>query len=66
MAILKSFLGSKQIVRRESSSTIPRGFTAVYVGENDEKKKRYVVPVSYLNQPLFQDLLSKSEEEFGI
>ncbi|XP_018457359.1 LOW QUALITY PROTEIN: auxin-responsive protein SAUR15 [Raphanus sativus] len=65
MAILKSFLGSKQIVRRESSSTIPRGFTAVYVGENDEKKKRYVVPVSYLNQPLFQDLLSKSEEEFG-
>ncbi|CAF2032957.1 unnamed protein product [Brassica oleracea var. botrytis] len=38
---------------------------AVYVGENDDTKKRYVLPVSYLNQPLFQELLSKSEEEFG-
>jgi len=24
-----------------------------------------VIPVSHLNQPLFQDLLSKAEEEFG-
>ncbi|VVB07392.1 unnamed protein product [Arabis nemorensis] len=65
MAFLRSFLGAKQIMRRESSSSTPRGFMAVYVGENDQKKKRYVVPVSYLNQPLFQELLSKSEEEFG-
>jgi SAUR family protein len=27
--------------------------------------KRFVVPVSYLDQPSFQDLLRKAEEEFG-
>ncbi|KAF8044802.1 hypothetical protein N665_6713s0001 [Sinapis alba] len=64
MAFLRSFLGGKHAIRRKSTST-PRGFMAVYVGENDETKKRYVVPVSYLNQPLFQELLGKSEEEFG-
>ncbi|KAF5448923.1 hypothetical protein F2P56_029414 [Juglans regia] len=46
-----------------TSSDVPRGFFAVYVGEN--QKRRFVVPVSYLNQPLFQDLLRKAEEEFG-
>ncbi|WZZ02484.1 hypothetical protein YC2023_074812 [Brassica napus] len=56
MAFLRSFLGGKQSMRSKSSS-IPRGFMAVYVGENDDTKKRYV--------PLFQKLLSKSEEEFG-
>ncbi|KAI5592309.1 hypothetical protein POPTR_004G165200v4 [Populus trichocarpa] len=45
------------------SSDVPKGFLAVYVGEMD--KKRFVVPVSYLNEPSFQDLLSKAEEEFG-
>ena len=42
---------------------VPKGFLAVYVGETE--KKRFVVPVSYLNQPSFQDLLRKAEEEFG-
>nr|KYP49564.1 Auxin-induced protein X15 [Cajanus cajan] len=27
--------------------------------------KRFVIPISYLNQPSFQDLLSQAEEEFG-
>ena len=40
----------------------PKGYLAVYVGD---KMKRFVIPVSYLNQPLFQDLLSEAEEEFG-
>ncbi|KAL7258783.1 hypothetical protein ACSBR1_004815 [Camellia fascicularis] len=42
---------------------VPKGHFAVYVGESE--KKRFVIPISYLNQPSFQDLLSQSEEEFG-
>ncbi|CAN0902462.1 Auxin-responsive protein SAUR21 [Linum grandiflorum] len=42
---------------------VPKGFLAVYVGET--QKKRFVVPLSYLSQPSFQDLLSIAEEEFG-
>ncbi|QCD87545.1 SAUR family protein [Vigna unguiculata] len=41
---------------------VPKGYLAVYVGE---KMKRFVIPVSYLNQPQFQDLLSQTAEEFG-
>ena len=41
---------------------VPKGYLAVYVGE---KMKRFVIPISYLNQPSFQDLLSQAEEEFG-
>ncbi|MCL7031803.1 hypothetical protein MKW94_022850 [Papaver nudicaule] len=41
---------------------IPKGHLAVYVGEF---KKRFVVPVSYLNNNSFQELLSRAEEEYG-
>ncbi|CAB4319522.1 unnamed protein product [Prunus armeniaca] len=34
-----------------------------YVGESE--KQRFVVPISFLNQPAFQELLSEAEEEFG-
>ncbi|CAI0440025.1 unnamed protein product [Linum tenue] len=64
---------AKQILRRsgsgssKSSSTrfpdVPKGFLAVYVGET--QRKRFVVPVSYLSQQSFQDLLTMAEEEFG-
>ncbi|CAN1160429.1 Auxin-responsive protein SAUR24 [Linum perenne] len=55
---------AKQILRRSWSGTnVPKGFLVVYVGET--QKKRFVVPVCYLRQPLFQDLLSMAEEEFG-
>ncbi|KAG6779592.1 hypothetical protein POTOM_015985 [Populus tomentosa] len=63
---------AKQILRRSvwnaskpasRSLDVPKGFLAVYIGERE--KKRFVVPVSYLNEPSFQDLLTKAEEEFG-
>ncbi|KAG7551059.1 Small auxin-up RNA [Arabidopsis thaliana x Arabidopsis arenosa] len=72
MALVRSLLGAKKILSRSTAaasmskttaSAAPKGFLAVYVGES--QKKRYLVPVSYLNQPSFQALLSKSEEEFG-
>ncbi|KAJ0959861.1 hypothetical protein J5N97_000409 [Dioscorea zingiberensis] len=53
---IRSLSGSKTL-------DIPKGYFAVYVGES--QKKRFVIPISYLNDPLFQDLLSQAEEEFG-
>ncbi|XWS55024.1 hypothetical protein CRYUN_Cryun10bG0139300 [Craigia yunnanensis] len=63
---------AKHILRRSALTTnkksstsldVTKGFFPVYVGES--QKKRFLVPLSFLNQPLFQDLLSKAEEEFG-
>ncbi|TYH26330.1 hypothetical protein ES288_A03G243000v1 [Gossypium darwinii] len=51
-----------RLPRIVSSKKVPKGYFVVYVGEN---QKRFVIPVSFLNQQLFQDLLGKSEEEFG-
>ncbi|ESQ41802.1 hypothetical protein EUTSA_v10015141mg [Eutrema salsugineum] len=65
MALVRSLLGAKKILSRSISGTTPKGFLAVYVGEDQVQKKRYIVPVSYLSQPSFQALLSKSEEVFG-
>ncbi|KAG4399019.1 hypothetical protein AAZX31_08G154400 [Glycine max] len=59
------------IIRRASFSStqaaskgveVPKGYLAVYVGD---KMKRFVIPVSYLNQSLFHELLSQAEEQFG-
>ncbi|XP_031127753.1 auxin-induced protein 15A-like [Ipomoea triloba] len=69
MAIsMTRILRAKQGLRRSSSRTnreneVPKGHFAVYVGES--KKKRFVIPISYLKDPSFQDLLSQAEEEFG-
>ncbi|MCL7027448.1 hypothetical protein MKW94_029053 [Papaver nudicaule] len=50
--------------RSDDMTIIPKGHLAVYVGET-QFKKRFVVPVSYLNNSLFQELLSRAEEEYG-
>ncbi|KAB2635476.1 auxin-induced protein 15A-like [Pyrus ussuriensis x Pyrus communis] len=64
---------AKKVLRRSFSNSsrggscnlvdVPKGFLAVYVGENE--RQRFVIPVSYLNQPSLQDLLSEAEQEFG-
>ncbi|CAA3003281.1 auxin-responsive SAUR22-like, partial [Olea europaea subsp. europaea] len=56
--ILQSLLLS----RNHKFSDVPKGHLAVYVGEI---KKDFVISISYLNHPSFQDLLRLAEEEFG-
>ena len=56
------------ILRRSLSSgkrsaEVPKGHVAIYVGDNE--KKRFLIPVAYLNHPSFQELLFLAEEEFG-
>ncbi|KAL8556267.1 hypothetical protein ACS0TY_003904 [Phlomoides rotata] len=46
-----------------SCADIPKGHLVVYIGVN--QKKRFVIPISYLNHPSFQELLYQAEEEFG-
>ena len=60
-ALRRTLSGLKEAASK--STTVPKGYFAVYVGE--DQKKRYVVPVSCVNEPAFQELLSLSEEEFG-
>ncbi|XP_004505827.1 auxin-responsive protein SAUR21-like [Cicer arietinum] len=54
---------STQPIHSRKQSNVPKGHMAVYVGEL--QKKRFVVPISYLNHPSFLDLLNRAEEEFG-
>jgi SAUR family protein len=73
MAIrLPGITNAKNILRRSNSFAkkaasafvnVPNGHLAIYVGES--QKKRFVVPVSFLNHSSFQQLLGKAEEEFG-
>ncbi|CBI37956.3 unnamed protein product, partial [Vitis vinifera] len=68
MAIrFQRIIPAKQILRRilpsPEPTNVPKGYVPVYVGET--QKKRFVIPISYLKHPSFQNLLSQAEEEFG-
>ena len=56
----RSSLGGK--LTSSKSGEVAKGYIAIYVGE---EMKRFVIPISYLNQPSFRELLSEAEEEFG-
>ncbi|XP_059647540.1 auxin-induced protein X15-like [Cornus florida] len=64
---LPGIFHAKQAIRRVLSTPVakdvPKGHFSVYVGETE--KKRFVIPISYLKHPSFQNLLSQAEEEFG-
>ncbi|KAJ0447795.1 putative small auxin-up RNA [Helianthus annuus] len=72
MAIcMPRIIQARQILKRSlsnggstpASMDIPKGFFAIYVGE--QEKKRFVVPVSILSEPRFQELLHQLQQEFG-
>lgn len=58
-------LQSLNPVRHHHHSDVPKGHIAVYIVGEIEEKKRFVVPISYLNHPSFRELLKRAEEEFG-
>ncbi|OAY37280.1 auxin-responsive protein SAUR21 [Manihot esculenta] len=68
--IRRKSLSTKHSFLQQASTSgprddVPRGHFVIYVGEEQKKKKkRFVVPISYLKKPSFQKLLSQAEEEF--
>ncbi|PWA62691.1 Auxin responsive SAUR protein [Artemisia annua] len=58
----KCFRKLDSLSKRNHQMDVPKGHLAVYVGEM--QKTRFVIPISYLYQPLFQVLLHHSEEQY--
>ncbi|KAF8013581.1 hypothetical protein BT93_I1434 [Corymbia citriodora subsp. variegata] len=59
---------AKQVLKLQplgtrNQSDVPKGHVAVYVGEM--QRKRFLVPITFLNHPSFQKLLLRAEEEYG-
>ncbi|XP_021738423.1 auxin-responsive protein SAUR21-like [Chenopodium quinoa] len=59
-----SVLSNTKQICTKNQQVVPKGYVPVYVGEQADKK-RFVVPLSYLSHPVFQDLLQRAEEEYG-
>ncbi|MCD9646456.1 hypothetical protein HAX54_036278 [Datura stramonium] len=68
-------LAKHNILLRKTTSTttssastklanVPKGHMTVYVGESHSNKHPFVVPISCLKHPMFQDLLRHAEEEY--
>ncbi|KAG6431032.1 hypothetical protein SASPL_109107 [Salvia splendens] len=51
--------------RRVGQDEIPKGHVAVYVGQKEGDFERILVPLVFINHPLFGDLLKEAENEFG-
>lgn len=55
---------SQQQQHHGVTKDIPKGYVAIKVGQGKEQKK-IAVPVTYLNHPLFVQLLKEAEEVYG-
>ncbi|WOH06624.1 hypothetical protein DCAR_0626052 [Daucus carota subsp. sativus] len=49
---------------KKEMKEIPKGCLAVMVGQGEEQQK-FIIPVIYINHPLFMQLLKEAEEEYG-
>lgn len=62
-SVFSATMPKNKIVKDEAiRSRAPKGHFVVYVGT---EMKRFVVPTSYLKNPIFQQLLDKAAEEYG-
>lgn len=57
--------GSSKKEVQDFHKDVPKGCVAVYVGSEGEKPQRFVIPVVYVNHPLFEKFLKEAEEEYG-
>lgn len=51
--------------KKDDLKDIPKGCLAIMVGHEGEEQQRFVIPVIYINHPLFMQLLKEAEEEYG-
>ncbi|KAI3743784.1 hypothetical protein L1987_56850 [Smallanthus sonchifolius] len=65
MCSKNSGLQQKPVLEAPPRAAVPKGKMAVYVGQKDGDFKRVLVPVIYINHPLFGQLLREAEEEYG-
>ncbi|KAJ4951681.1 hypothetical protein NE237_028513 [Protea cynaroides] len=49
---------------KKDQRAIPKGCFAIMVGQGEEQQ-RFVIPVMYINHPLFMQLLKEAEDEYG-
>ncbi|XP_042480500.1 auxin-responsive protein SAUR32-like [Macadamia integrifolia] len=50
--------------KKDQKTIIPKGYLAIMVGQGEEQE-RFVIPLIYINHPLFSQLLKEAEQEYG-
>ncbi|CAN7032067.1 hypothetical protein BRARA_H01119 [Brassica rapa] len=57
--------GQTRLGNEPKPQAVPKGHLVVHVGECGDDTRRVVVPVVYLNHPLFGELLEEKERAYG-